>query len=321
MNSNCLLKSGTIKEKVESQLDKLDKDIEYAVGFSCGIDSTALLIAMLNKGFKVTGWNIDHAWREECEFTKNFIEEFSKKHNVKVLSERLKHARSNKNREAVARKARYTQFEVWANETGVSNVCLGHHIEDQAETVYMRLLKGSGVRGCAGIRFNNKMGELNVFRPFLSLSKKELSEYLELNNVNWIEDPSNKDCTIMRNKVRNQTFPFMKEKGLDAINLFNRIGQVAQKAEIIIDEILDQYSYEVIDKKAIKFKWSDWESMNDEIKKMFLQKIGKELFDNSFSFGKRHLKYANEWKGEGSIDLTKSKLKRKKKEMILSKTM
>jgi len=311
----------SINKKIESSLSVLDKSQKYAVGWSGGIDSTALLLAMKKKGFDVQAWHIDHAWREENPFELEFLKNISQKIGVEFLSERLEHAASNKNKEAIARKARYVQFDQWTHETNVQNICLGHHKEDQAETVYMRLLKGSGIRGCSGISSSSVMGNVNVFRPLIDINKKDLKEYLEFNDIKWIEDPSNQDNTILRNRIRNEVFPMMFENSIDPVNMFVDIGKISADAESDANDILEQYSYEIIGNHAIKFKWSDWESMGDEVKKLFLQKVGKELFDPSFSFGKRHLNYAEEWKGVGSIDLTKTKLERNKKDLILSRKM
>jgi len=295
----------------------LDKSVSIAVAWSGGIDSTAVLLWLSMNSYRVEAWHIDHAWREHCQEEDDMLAEIADKVGVRLRSVRLEHACSEKNREMVARQARYAQFEQWSEESGISLLCLGHHIEDQAETVYMRLLSGAGPYGCKGMSGSRKHGKLTICRPALGLYKADLESFLTQNNIPHIEDSSNHDTTILRNRVRLVDMPSMN-RHVDAIDLFSRLGQCAHNLCHDIDSVIDAIPV-TYEHECVIVSVSDWQKLSDTMKKYLLQKMGQKIHGNAFSFGKRHLNYAASWSCMGGIDITKSRLQRVKKNLVLSK--
>jgi len=115
---------------------------------------------------------------------------------------RVEVARGGEGLQGEARRARYAALTAWAEEQGIGTICTGHHADDQAETLLMRLQRGSGVGGLAGVRPLRKEGQLLVARPLLGWSKAELDELLRRGGVTAIEDPSNANIRFDRVQMR-----------------------------------------------------------------------------------------------------------------------
>jgi len=294
----------------------LNKKKPVAVGWSGGIDSTAILVALKEAGYSVEAWHIDHAWREECAKELRALRSICDKYDIPLIHSRLEHAKSDSNKESVARGARFDQFIQWSKERCVTTICLGHHYEDQAETVYMRFLAGSGAHGCSGIKPVRKEAGLAIVRPALDISKDSLKRFLEDRSIQWIEDPSNSDNSITRNKVRNKTFPAMANHA-NPHDLFNRFAKQAALLSNKIEKSIKDVHIERLDGHVF-VKASDWNALSPTLRKYLLQKMGKLLMGDGFSFGKKHLNIIAEWKMLGGLDLTKTRLQRKQRNIQLS---
>jgi tRNA(Ile)-lysidine synthase len=100
------------------------------------------------------------------------------------------------------RAARYALFERVVREQGLSGVILGHHADDQAETILQRLLRGSGPAGLAGMAFRSRVRGVEVLRPLLKVRRRELRDYLLSRGLSWREDASNLSDDYQRNRIR-----------------------------------------------------------------------------------------------------------------------
>ncbi len=114
--------------------------------------------------------------------------------------------------EEAAREARYDFYKWAAKKTGAVKVATGHTLDDQAETVLMRLIKGSGSRGLSGIPYRRELGGISVIRPLLDVPRKEVEQYLKKNKIPSRIDASNFLNIYFRNKVRNILIPLLEKK-------------------------------------------------------------------------------------------------------------
>ena len=135
--------------------------------------------------------------------------------------------------ESAARRAR---FEVFKNIIEENNqILLGHHSDDAAETILMRLLRGTGVEGLNGINMKRKLGSGILIRPFLDISKKEILNYLDDHDINYIQDESNKINDFDRNFLRNEIFQLLDSR-------WNNFAQRINSMSNIIQERNDNYT-------------------------------------------------------------------------------
>lgn len=297
-----------------------------AVGWSGGADSTALLLALKSSGYDVIAWHVDHAWRNTSERECAVLKARAKAWGIPFFSARLD-AASGSNREAEARALRFGQFARWGSEQHISMLCLAHQRDDQAETVYMRLLQGAGAGGCSGMQRQRQFDRLNVVRPLLHLSAGELREVLREAGVDWFEDPSNLDMSIRRNSIRHQMFPAMHDAGFSPSELFLRwqcqaerlAMQLDRDADVVLDGAL------VADNKqgAVSLSWLKWRSCSPPVRARVLQKMMAKLLGAGKTPGRRHILMVESWtgsSGRGGLDLSGCRLQRKQAYLHLQPT-
>jgi len=285
-----------------------------AVAWSGGADSTALLLALKMAGFQVQAWHVDHAWRDSSRLEADHLASQAECWGVPFYSARLSEP-SGKNRESEARAGRYGQFAQWAAALGVDTLCLGHHQDDQAETVYMRLLQGAGPAGCRGMHRERRVEGLRLLRPLLHLSSRELKQGLREAGIVWLEDPSNSDVQLWRNHIRSRSFPAMQESGYDPVRLFLRwkaqADLLAERLDVGADNLM---AGEVSDAEGdLSIAWLRWCAGTAPIRARVLQKMMVALLGEGVTPGRRHIELVELWtkkNGRGGIDLSRCRLYR-----------
>jgi tRNA(Ile)-lysidine synthase len=178
-----------------------------ALATSGGGDSMAMALlfskwAKLN-GTKIIALIVDHKLRPESS-----AEALAVQSNLATLGIDSKilvwqHDKVSSNIQARARAARYKLLAEYCHQHNIKTLAVAHNKNDQAETVLLRIFRGSGIKGVAGIKSVVKLKGVRVIRPLLAVSKEEIIAYLQANSVTWVEDPSNKNEKFARIKVRN----------------------------------------------------------------------------------------------------------------------
>ncbi len=189
-------------------------------GFSGGCDSTALVMVLLTlreKGLVDFGCvHVNHGLRQTADRDQAFVEEFCREHGLKLYVYRA-HPGSDRS-EAWARETRYAFFREAMAASSSDALVLAHHRDDQAETVLMHLMRGSGLEGLTGMRRETVQGGMRILRPLLKVPRSLLQEALEEAGAVWQEDETNAEDTYLRNRVRHELLPLMErlQKGAGA---------------------------------------------------------------------------------------------------------
>lgn len=195
---------------------------------SGGLDSMVLLNIMLQvneqlakedkKEFIVAHFN--HQLRDESDQDAQLVKEYSKEHELTYFISQWDEP-ATVNVEASARDARYQFFGDVMVKTNSDTLMTAHHLNDLGETVLMRLIRGTSLRGVRGIRSNYQRilttstkhsKSVRVLRPLSSAKKEALYEYAEEHQVPYNEDQTNADLTYMRNRMRHKMLPFLEEE-------------------------------------------------------------------------------------------------------------
>ncbi len=205
------------------------------VAVSGGADSIALLTLLSRLAtdfpFALVAAHLDHQLRSESSDDADFVVRYCAELNIPVVVERKDVARfareSGAGLEEAGRQARRQFFERVADVNGCSAIVLGHHADDQAETVLFRMQRGSGLSGLSAMRM--KSGP--YIRPLLSLRHSELREYLHQEGIDWREDASNDDLTFTRNRIRHQLLPQLHQLNPQIVNALTRLSRQAADEE------------------------------------------------------------------------------------------
>lgn len=182
------------------------------VAVSGGADSVALLHALQVLGYAVQVAHLNHQLREdESDADEAFVVALAEKlgipchcARVDVRAEALEYGTSI---EETARNLRYSFFEELALNLGIETVATGHHLDDQAETLLMRVLRGTSLDGLAGIPPLRQDDDLAYIRPLIDCSHAEIVDWMATKKIAWCEDASNTDTVYLRNRVRHELLP------------------------------------------------------------------------------------------------------------------
>ena len=200
------------------------------VGLSGGADSVALLLLLLERGGRIEAVHVNHGLRgEDSDGDEAFVRALCAEKGVPLRVYRAapdgKHAS-----EDWARRTRYGFFRQAMRETGADALALAHHRDDQAETLLLHLLRGSGLTGLTAMAADADMDGMRVVRPLLGVSGRELRAMLTERGQPWREDASNGEKRYLRNALR-----------LDVTPLFERIapgaaGRIAETASLLRED-------------------------------------------------------------------------------------
>lgn len=303
-------------------LEKLDKGFvetclqgwrpcnHVAVAWSGGADSTALLLALHVAGYRPQAWHIDHAWRHRSGEEASLLAEWAKEWGIPFRSARCEAPR--RNREALSRSQRYRILIQWARESKAPGVCLAHHLDDQAETVCLRLLQGAGPRGLQGMRKLRCIDGVCFYRPLLHMRRNVLREALRRAGIGWLEDPSNRDETLWRNRIRHRLFPAIRQAGYDPVMLFSRLGKAAARWQEKLEREIASLPIQSTS-RGVATDWHKWQALPLSARASALQWMYETAFGAGKSLGRRHLSEVERWRrkgGNGGIDLTQCRLER-----------
>ena len=192
------------------------------VGFSGGADSVCLL-HFLNylakeKHFRLAAVHINHGLRGRAAAAdQRFCKTFCQTHGIEFFTEKVEVKKMAKQHdlstEHAARKARYQAFCKIARKWGATKLALGHHLDDQAETVLLNLLRGTKAKGLSGIPLRRPLCPgVEIVRPLLCVTRAETEAYLANNQLEHITDQTNFDDTYRRNWVRHTLLPLLETK-------------------------------------------------------------------------------------------------------------
>ena len=206
------------------------------IGISGGIDSITLLYSLYFLSDKLKCSLIvahaNHGLRgeqsdREAEFVRKIADELKLPFVIEKIDVLGYMGEKGLSKQAAARELRYDFFERAAKNTSANKIALGHNADDQAETVLMKLLRGSGASGIAGMRAVRD----KIIRPLIEIKRDEITEFVKEKRLRYVEDPSNLEPYYLRNKIRLNLIPLLKEEYNP-----NIVDTLRETAEIIRDE-------------------------------------------------------------------------------------
>jgi tRNA(Ile)-lysidine synthase len=210
---------------------------------SGGPDSVALLWLAarwrrgLKRGPRLIAVTIDHGLRKEAAREARDVKHLARRLGVEHRTLRWTGTKPKAGIPATAREARYRLLAKVARASGATHVATAHTRDDQAETLLMRLLRGSGVAGLAAMAAESEREGVRLARPLLEISKAELIATLEAAGIAFADDPSNRDPAFTRPRLR-ALMPALAEEGADAgtlARLASRLARANAAVEVLAD--------------------------------------------------------------------------------------
>jgi tRNA(Ile)-lysidine synthase len=211
-----------------------------AVGFSGGADSTALLAACASRWpGQVVAFHVHHGLQSAADDFELHCLTVCERLGVPLVVHRVdaRHAPGDSPEDA-ARRARYEAFAAMARMEGASaavkSIALGHHADDQVETLLLALSRGAGLPGLAAMPAQMQRNGLDIHRPLLAVPGAEIREWLVGRHLPWIEDPTNGDERYTRNRIRAVLLPALAQAFPQFRATFARsIGHAAQAQQLL----------------------------------------------------------------------------------------
>ena len=240
-----------------------------AVALSGGLDSVVLLDTVCKAQAKeatqnknqtkneIYAFHIHHGLQKSADEWLIFCEKLAKKYKIH-FDFRLLHLdnpHEQGNIEARARAGRYEALADLCEEYCIEDLLLAHHQNDQAETVLLQLLRGSGVAGLSGMPTSRGVSSnqsLTLWRPLLNQSRQELEAYAKEHKLQWIEDPSNQDTKYRRNAVRKRIIPVLEKIQPEALANMARSGELLGEAQTLLNRLATQDGRSILNKDQLK---------------------------------------------------------------------
>ena len=301
-NSSAILKEGfkgnaelsKIYLNFKSKIKNIKKKT-FLVAVSGGPDSLAL--AALAKSYtnekKIKFYYVlvNHNLRDNSSSEANSVKKLLKKHKISLVILNNKKTIKN-NLQKQAREVRYNLLKSFCKKKKISNILTAHNLEDQVETFFIRLSRGSGLHGLSSMRTSNKLSSsIKLIRPLLEIKKLQLIKISKLIFGKYYEDPTNVNTKYLRTRIRNFR-KTLEKSGISYDQIFQSIKNLASSRDTI-DLYLNKFFGDIVKKQKnktlIDFKKYDY--LNLEMKARVLNKTIKEL-NNSY-YGLRTKKIYN----------------------------
>ncbi|HSW63210.1 MAG TPA: tRNA lysidine(34) synthetase TilS [Dissulfurispiraceae bacterium] len=260
--------------------DMLRAGEHVLVGLSGGADSVCLLTVLdrlkPEMNLRITAAYLDHGLRpdetpQEIDFCRDLCGSFDIAFHVQKLNV-LAHAKTEKlSKQESARELRYRALQDIAAQVSAHRIAVGHHADDQAETILMRLFRGTGPSGMAGIRPVRK----NIIRPLIDIERKQIESFLDTEGIGFMVDSSNLRDDYMRNKLRHHVMPAIKKLNCDVIKTMSRTAEICRDEERYFEVQVTKTLMKLISRKtdsAIELFLTPLEAMDRVILRRVLRR-------------------------------------------------
>ena len=226
----------------------LVKEKKYLIALSGGADSVCLLLVLDKLGYNIEAVHCNFNLRgDESSRDEQFCIELCEKRNIKI---HLAHFDTNSyallhktSIEMAARNLRYSFFENLRHDIGADGICVAHHQNDCAETLIMNLIRGTGIKGLAGIMPKRD----SIIRPLLCVSRDEIEDFLTKESQDYVTDSTNLDDFCVRNSIRLNIIPMMEKINPSVVQNIVRTAMRMNEANKVFNESIEASSSKVSD--------------------------------------------------------------------------
>lgn len=269
---------------------------------SGGVDSMALLHALLRLSremeFQICCLHFEHGIRgEDSKRDADFVRAAAEKLRIPYLEgsgDAPAHAgKHGMNLEAAARELRYAFFERARKELGLQKIALGHHMDDQAETMLLNLVRGCGLEGLGGMDYFRAPAYI---RPLLGVSRRQIEAYAEQNGISYVTDQSNFCLDYSRNYIRHELMPSLSKLNPQAAAALARSASLLREDHEIIRGVVGTHYDETVEEngRGICVDLKRYAPLSPAVRKRVLRELFARHFDLT-DMGKGHIDRLDEF--------------------------
>lgn len=216
------------------------------VALSGGADSVALLLILQQLGYRLTALHCNfHLRGQESDRDEDFVRQLCKEQGLPLHVQHFSTAayalKKGVSIEMAARQLRYTWFEEMRQQLQATAIAVAHHKDDNAETLLLNLVRGSGLRGLKGMLPRNGF----IIRPLLGVDRKALESYLQKHHQKFVTDSTNLQTVYKRNKIRHEILPMLQELNPAVKEGLAKTAERLAEAEQLFDYALQQLQRQV----------------------------------------------------------------------------
>ena len=273
------------------------------LAISGGLDSMVMVDLLKKLSFDLAIAHCNFQLRGLESFgDQNFVQNYAETNDIKLFLTQFDTEAFAKDyklsTQVAARELRYNWFYELLETEHYDYILTAHHADDNLETFLINLVRGTGLEGLTGIPAQNE----NVIRPLLLFSRSEIEAYAKKNDINWREDSSNASDKYLRNKIRHNLVPILKELNPDFLSSFYKTQSYLQESQVMLEDasklVYDRVAKEIgadihfdliqlkqlSNYKTYLYKWlveygfSAWDDIYDLVD----SQSGKQVFSNEF---------------------------------------
>ena len=218
------------------------------VALSGGADSVALLLILKQMGYDVVAAHCNfHLRGEESNRDEKFVRDLCKRQAVELYVKDFNTEDVAKTEgisiEMAARQLRYSWFEELRQSSGATAIAVAHHSDDNAETLLLNLIRGTGIRGLKGMLPQNG----NIIRPLLDVQRKDLEDYLDSQHQDFVTDSTNLETIYKRNKIRHQVLPLLRQLNPNIDQNLSQTAQRLAEAEVLYNRAVSDIQNQIVE--------------------------------------------------------------------------
>lgn len=295
------IKNTILKHQLISEGDSV------LVALSGGADSVCMLDLLVNLkeelNIKVAAAHLNHMIRgAEADRDEAYAAELCTKLSVPFFAERVNVPEISEkygiSEELAGRNARYDFFKKICKEKGYNKIATAHNRNDRAETLLMRVIRGTGIDGLGGIKYNRGDG---VIRPILDIERCDIEKYCRDNDLHFCNDSTNSDSDYTRNRIRNELIPFIEDKFNPSIidSLCALSDNSTEDADFIngyAKRLYDRINNPMPKRKPVLLDIESLKIIQDSIKNRIIRLAAKDAMGENYSLERVHV--------ESIVDLT-----------------
>ena len=258
------------------------------VACSGGPDSMFLLYILKNMGFRIVCAHVNHNVRIESKDEYKFLEKYCNEQNIIFEGIEIKKYKKGKFSEEEAREFRYKYFEEIVKKYHAKYLFTAHHGDDLIETILMRIVRGSSLKGYRGFDIITKKKNYEIIRPLVYMTKEEIEKEINILKIPYVIDKTNYEDIHTRNRYRHYMLPFLKKEDRNVHLKFLKFSKKIEECNTYFERVLDKMYLKVYDDSSINIK--EFMSIDFYLQKMIIEKVLSYMYpDNLYLVSDKHI--------------------------------